>query len=299
MVGEDAMNASEVQNHTIPHQNMIDTIIHKGIATATLTLSLFAIIPTQAEAQSSNSRSRGTWTISRSGDYSLHRDINVREGDAIVITASNVTLDLNGRSISTNTPGEGRGIVIESGTGVTVFNGKVSGFNTNLAITGAENAKVSDLQITGEGLAPDGGPSEIGILIVNSRACTLRANTISSVNLGIFVRGGESTGNRIEKNVIVGGTTNSSNLLGICYNPAAGEGTVGPVGDSIYNNHIARFNYAISVSSGSTANLFVDNTLASFTGPFRNPETFGTNAEFDNASTIIPATESPAASVAP
>ncbi|MGI9244844.1 MAG: NosD domain-containing protein, partial [Verrucomicrobiales bacterium] len=266
---------------------MYNTIIRRGFAASILTLGLMTIAPTIAEARSSNSRAGNTWNITRPGNYKLYRNITVREGDAIVISASNVTLDLNGRTVSTNDRGTGRGVVIESGKDVTVRNGRISGFNTNVAISGAENAQVSNLQITGDGLAPDGGPSEIGVLVLNSRACTLRSNTISSVNLGIFVRGGGSTGNRIEGNVLVGGRTDASNIFGICYNPAPDEGSAGPSGDSIYNNHIARFNYAISVSAGSNANSFVDNTLSSFTGPFRDPDSFGTNAEFDNTSTII------------
>lgn len=278
---------------------MTPTIIRKGIAAATITLGLISIAPMEAEAQTANARFQGffnrgraTWEIDRPGNYTLRRDFTAREGDAIVISASNVNLDLNGFSVFPSEAGTGRGIVVTNSQGVSIHNGKVEGFNMNVVIEESENTAISGLQITGEGLAPNGGPSEIGIMIVNGRAATIRENTISSVNLGIFVRGGGSTGNRIEKNVVVGGADDSSNLLGICYNPAPGAGDAGPVGDSIYNNHIARFNYAISVSAGSQANLFIDNTLSSFTGPFRETSVFevqgGTNAEFDNASTIIP-----------
>jgi hypothetical protein len=101
------------------------------------------------------------------------------------------------------------------------------------------------------------------------------------------------------KNTIVGGATAANNLLGICYNPAPtpAGGTAnpeGPRGDSIYANHIARFNYSVAVSSGSISNMFNDNTLASFTGAFREPQNFsaagGTNLEFDNTATTIPST---------
>jgi hypothetical protein len=279
---------------------MTNILIHKGIAAATLTLGLIAIAPMSAEAQDTpnrfqafQNRGRTTWEISRPGNYTLRRDFTAREGDAIVISASNVNLDLNGFSVTASEAGTGRGIVIDNADGVSVHNGKVSGFNTNVIVSGAENVKITGLQISGEGLAPDGGPSEIGIVIIDGRAVTIRKNNISSVNLGIFVRGGGSTGNRIEENVVVGGPTDAHNLLGVCYNPAPDSGPAGPVGDSIYNNHIARFNYAFSVSDGSRSNIFVDNTMSSFTGAFRDPGAFeaqgGTNAEFDNTSTIIAA----------
>jgi hypothetical protein len=236
------------------------------------------------------------WRISRPGNYVLNHNLNVGRGDGIIITASNVTLDLNGHTVSTSARGTGRGILVENARGVTVKGGGVSGFNTNINLTGTQNVRVEDLRITGDGLAPSGGPTEIGIVLVNSWSASIQNNSISSVNLGIFVRGARSTGNRITQNVVSGGATASNNLLGICYNPEGGTaGPEGPRGDSIYNNHIARFGYAIAVSDGSVSNIFTENTLASFTGAFREPANFviqgGTNVEVDNTSVIIPATD--------
>ncbi len=239
-----------------------------------------------------------TWTINRSGSYKLWRNYTVNSGDAVLITASDVALDLNGFKIETRAPGTGRGIVVQSAKGVSIKGGMLGGFNANVALTNSQNVRVDGLQIIGGGLAPNGGPTEIGILLLNSWACDILNNSISSVNLGIFVRGVNSTGNRIMKNIVVGGATPANNLLGICYNPAAGEGTDGPRGDSIYNNQIARFGFAVAVSAGSVSNMFNDNTLASFTGAFREPENFsaqgGTNVEFDNTSVTLPSTTIPA-----
>ncbi len=239
------------------------------------------------------------WTINRSGSYKLWANHNVASGDGIVITASNVTLDLNGFGVSTTTRGTGRGIVVQGAKSVSIRGGRVGGFNANVALLDSQNVRVDGLQITGDGLAPSGGPTEIGVLLINSWGCDILGNTVSSVNLGIFVRGGKSTGNRLMKNVITGGATAANNLLGICYNPAptpAGgvADPAGPRGDSIYNNQIARFGFAIAVSAESVSNMFNDNTLASFTGAFREPQFFaaqgGTNVEFDNTSVTIPVT---------
>jgi parallel beta-helix repeat protein len=256
---------------------------------ALIAIAVLTILP--AAAQSTR---RAQWVINRGGDHILRQNIEVAQGDAIVVQASGVRLDLGGRSISTLLPGTGRGIVVEDGASVEIFNGKVGGFNANVVISGSENVTVTNVQVTGGGLAPSGGPTEIGMVLIDSRACVLRGNTISSVNLGIFVRGGGSAGNRIQENVVVGGATAANNLLGICYNPAPGAATpAGPRGDSIYNNHIARFGFAVAVSEQSLGNAFIDNTLASFTGPFREPQAFesngGTNVEGDNTSTVIPA----------
>lgn len=239
------------------------------------------------------------WTINRPGTYKLWDTQRVNSGDGIIITASNVTLDLNGQTLSAKTRGTGRGIVVQGAKGVTIKGGQVTGFNANVAVLDSQNVTVDGLKILGDGLAPNNGPTEIGLMLVNSYACDIMNNTVSSVNLGLFVRGERSTGNRLMKNVIVGGATAANNLLGICYNPAPtpAGGTAnpaGPRGDSIYNNHIARFGFAIAVSQGSLSNMFNDNTLASFTGGFREPQFFsaqgGTNVEFDNTSVILPST---------
>lgn len=101
-----------------------------------------------------------------------------------------------------------------------------------------------------------------------SKSVLIKNNNLSSVNLGIFVRGGASTGNRIFENVIVGGGNPANNLLGICYNPAPNAGQDGPRGDNIYNNLIARFNFAVAISPGSIHNIFNENNFASFTRVF-------------------------------
>ncbi len=246
----------------------------------------------QEEKEISLGRNR-TIEINRSGNYRLSNDVSVESGDGIVITASNVSLNLNGNTVQTWAAGTGRGIFINGAKGVSVKNGKVSGFNSNVMINNAVNVNVESLQIVGHGLAPNNGPSEIGLLIVNSRSVLFSRNNISSVNLGVFVRGGNSAGNRIFENVIVGGGNPAHNLLGICYNPAAGGGTNGPRGDNIYNNHIARFGYAIAISAGSLHNVFNENVLASFNGGFREPEALtqngGTNVSEGNIQTTIPA----------
>lgn len=269
---------------------MIRSILRLG---TTLTFAITTLLSTAPVAEADHGQNARVWTINRSGNYRLYRNHTVNSGDAIVITASNVTLDLGENQVATNARGSGRGISVEGAKGVVIRGGRVSGFNANVTITDSENVKVEDVQIVGDGLAPNNGPSEIGILLVNSRACAVEHNTVSSVNLGIFVRGGKSAGNRFLKNIIVGGATAANNLLGICYNPApGGSDASGPRGDSIYNNHIARFGYSVAVSAESRNNMFNDNTLASFIGAFREPQNFeaqgGTNVEFDNTATTLP-----------
>jgi hypothetical protein len=188
----------------------------------------------------------------------------------------------------------GRGVFVDGASGVAIRNGRIGPFNTNVMVMNAVNITIADLQIAGSGLPPVGGPAEIGVQIVNSRNVVVKNNSISSVNLGIFVRGGNSTGNRISENTMTGGATPGSNLLGICYNPAATGGDAGPSGDLIYNNLITRFNFAVAISPLSRWNVFSDNTLISFSSPFQEPQHLttggGTNISEGNKEARIPAT---------
>lgn len=235
--------------------------------------------------------------INESGSYVLRYDLWANSGDGVVIRASGVTIDMNGFEIGTRSRGAGRGIFIDGVSGVTIKNGRVGGFLTNVMVANATNVVVQNLQIVGTDLAPSGGPSEIGVQLVNTRASLLKGNTISSVNLGIFVRGGGSTGNRITENNITGGANPAHGLLGICYNPAPTGGNAGPRGDLIYNNHIARFGYAFAVSEFSIYNIVRDNTFASFIGGIRELQFFmgggGTNVAADNIDVVIPMTTLP------
>ncbi len=229
--------------------------------------------------------------INEPGSYVLLRDITSTE--PLRITASGVTLDLNGHVLTAAARGAGIGIGVEGANGVTIKNGRITGFQMNVRVMNSTNVNVRDLSILGTDLAPSGGPSEMGIVLINARAAFIQGNTISSVNLGIFVRGGISYGNRIFENLVVGGPTPANSLLGICYNPAPAAGTDGPRGDVVYNNHIARFGYAIAISQFSIGNIFRENTLASYVGGIREPQFLkangGTNVAEGNLETIIPA----------
>lgn len=276
--------------------------MHKKIVRYLMALGLITTFASLGYAQESGAiEMSAAWhgnrqiVISRPGLYRLRDDLRARSGNAIMIRASNVTLDLGGNSVATESPGTGSGVLVASV--VEVRNGKVGGFNVNLNAVNSENVRFRNLQVVGRGLAPNNGPTEIGVNLVQTRGAYVENNVITAVNLGIFVRGGFSTSNRIFENVITGGATPSSNLLGICYNPAPNAGTDGPCGDNIYNNHITRYGYAIAISAGSTHNVFNENVLASFIGGFREPEVLttggGTNVAEDNIMVTIPPTVLP------
>jgi nitrous oxidase accessory protein NosD len=203
----------------------------------------------------------GKTVIDRPGVYVLVRGFALTEpGTAIRITASNVTLDLAGATLTGPGEKQGIGIQVDGATGIRIHGGMVSGFGTGVEVRGATNVRVEDLQIEGLDL---GGPppGEVGVLILNSRAVVIEHNVVSHTFLGVFVRGGGSGGNRIANNTITGGTNGQ---LAICYNPD-GLGTLdGPSGDLVYNNHVSRFNLGIQTSAGTASNIFRENSIVFF-----------------------------------
>ena len=222
-------------------------------------------------------------TITESGSYVLLRDITIGEsGTAIVITADNVSLDLNGHAIVGPGNKQGVGIGIEGVKSISVHNGTIADFGTGIRIASAHDVIAENLQIRGE----DGGgppPGEVGLLVLNSRAVILKDNTISRTFLGIFVRGGGSGGNRIAGNTLTGG---QNGQLGICYNPDGSGNLAGPKGDLVYNNLVSRFNIGIQTSVQTFGNIFRENNIAFFQQAIQEV-TAGSNVFEDNTSIAI------------
>jgi len=196
--------------------------------------------------------------ITEPGMYFLDRSLTAGAATpAIDIMASNVTLDLNGYTITGPGGKQGTGIRVRNAQGVRVTNGRLANFAFHVMIAGSANVTVRDLQMRGEGLVVTAPPPETAVMIVQSRNVTVENNQIYNTGLGVFVRGGQSWGNRIAGNTITGGT---NGILAICYNPADGD-PMGPRGDVVENNHLANFNIGIQMSGLSSYNIVRNNTL--------------------------------------
>jgi len=219
--------------------------------------------------------------IRKSGSYTVRRPLKARSDQPLVtIAADDVSLDLNGFTLTGLGGKTGAGIVIDGRANVKVHGGTLRDFGTALDVRDSSNVVLAGLQISGEDLP--GLPPETGILLVNSRGVRMTDNVIARTFLGVFVRGGGSGANTIKRNTIAGG---ENGQLGICYNPApdADPAVDGPSGDLVAENHISRFRTAIQTSPASRANIFVRNYLGFFDLPFdeRTPgsNTIGANLE--------------------
>lgn len=219
-----------------------------------------------------------TGAITESGSYRLDRDLNGN----IAILASDVTLDLGGFSVSLASARNEAGITIRGVQGVEVFGGSIRDFGFGVIVDGSANVRLHDLRIRALNLPVVAPPPEVGIMIAQSSNVVVENNLIYNAGLGIFVRGGNSRGNRIANNTVTGG---SNSVFGICYNPTPADPR-GPRGDLIYNNVITGFATAISMSDQSLANVIRENTLVFRTVALESPSP--TNVDVDNIKVRLP-----------
>jgi hypothetical protein len=241
-----------------------------------------AAIPILGQNRQQPIATRGT--IDSPGSYVLIRDltINSASDSAIRITASGVTLDMNGYQISGPGVNAGVGITIGGAGGVKVTNGSFAGLGMGVVVMNSNNVSLSGLQIRGQDVAVMAPPPEVGIMIVHSKAVTVENNVISNVGLGVFVRGGRSGGNRIVNNTITAGM---NGLLAVCYNPAPDDDN-GPRGDLIDDNLMSGFGTGLSFSSGSLNNVVKNNTIFYRTSAFESES--ATNQDRMNPKVQLP-----------
>lgn len=112
--------------------------------------------------------SSAPFSISASGSYYLTNNLSVTSGDAITISVNNVTLDLNGFTISSTDPGNsGRGIYLTGASGnvdVTILNGHIKGNVTNSGGTFSGNG-------FGSGIEYVSTPSNVQVSGVSVSGC--------------------------------------------------------------------------------------------------------------------------------
>lgn len=217
------------------------------------------------------------------GVYTVHRNLSTNGAEPVItIRASNVYLNLNGRSLTGPGSKQGIGILVENVSAVCIRDGIIGGFGIGVRVAGSNNVRVQGLKILANDLGGSPPDVEIGIMLANSRAVLVKDNVISRVFLGIFVRGGGSGGNRIVENTITGAM---NGMLGICYNPVPGS-PAAPQGDLVYNNLISRFTTGIATSDQTRNNIFRENDIAYFSMPV-SEAVAGSNLFVDNTVTMM------------
>jgi hypothetical protein len=222
--------------------------------------------------------------ITHPGAYRVTGDFDAA-GDGIVIQSSHVLLLLGNHTITGPGNKSGRGIVLSGVSNVLVMGGSLETFGTAIVLENTYRSSVRRISVSGGNEfadPPNGISPQIGVMLINSAENWIAQNSFDQVNLGIFVRGGGSYGNRIFRNDVVGG---SNGLLAICYNPD-GLGTPdGPTQDNVHHNWLSKFSTGIVTSAGSASNLFAQNTIEYFGNAWADHN--GTNTFVRNQVTQI------------
>lgn len=178
-------------------------------------------------------------TLSRPGRYKLTGNLRVPAGVfGFEVTASDVTIDLNGFTMSSSPPGQATtGVFSESSNGLRVVNGTISGFGSNgiHQLSGARGV-VENMRILSN------GGSGLNMQLAHIRNNTIANNGNEGVTCGGCV---------IEHNVITGNT--SAGIHG-----ADGTTVIGNV--LVSNGFVGLFSTGGSaLSSGYGNNILVRN----------------------------------------
>ncbi|MEP6602770.1 MAG: right-handed parallel beta-helix repeat-containing protein [Spartobacteria bacterium] len=113
----------------------------------------------------------------------LTNDLSGCTNNGIIVGADNITLDLNGHSVSgTAASGDQAGIVLVGRTGVTVKNGTVRSFDAGVFINGGSNNTVDSVNAI-DNISYENGPltrGGDGIFILSSRNNRILRNTVAN-----------------------------------------------------------------------------------------------------------------------
>ena len=165
-------------------------------------------------------------------------------GDAIIVGADDITVDLGGHTVSG--AGVGVGITVRARQGVTVRNGQVRGFLTGIFVAQSTDIVVSHNELTQnrEGIFLNGSS---GNVVKNNVAW---ANQLRGIMLRPTMSGIVSTDNRVVENVL---TDNPSGIL-----------VFGQSGNTFIANHISGSSVgALDLTGGgASGNVFRGNRLA-------------------------------------
>jgi len=212
------------------------------------------------------------YVISQSGSYRLSGNLTTVNMGAIVIETSNVTLDLNGFTISCGQCTSHTGITA-TGTGATIRNGTVTGFGGSSGMgilfwgSGVIRAKVDHVAVTQNGSYGIYATGSAEVMVTNSDVSGNASVGISCPSGTLMVIDSKVSDNGLDGIEINAGMVTSSSIVG---NGNSGSGLRGGIivgtTASITNNFIA-YNAVFGIAgeqpviAGVGLNTFFGNTV--------------------------------------
>ncbi len=219
--------------------------MHKTLFTAALAAT--ALFPLRA-ADGRIPISAVPFTINAPGAYYVTRDLTVASGVAVTINANNVTLDLNGHTLTNSATAAGNWVIITnvSFNGVRVTGGRVVGGNLGVELEGSSAAQLQldHLNVSGAGA--------YGVNIYSSGVVPATA-----IVEAVQVTGPAGTAG-IALQGVSGGRVSGNSTKG-CYNGIQLDNSRGVI---VENNTVAdSTNFGIYLINGSRDNLLTGNTV--------------------------------------
>jgi hypothetical protein len=177
-------------------------------------------------------------TISRRGKYKLSSGLTVASGkNGIVVTASEVTIDLNGFAIAGHSSGlSPSGIHAGPRNSLTVLNGTISGFRSYGVLTSGRFAVIEAMRIVGtnEGLQLGDDARIARSTISSNRASGIRCGLRCLVEQNVITLNGLDGIQLRNGGMVLGNTITSNKTFGI-YGDIGG--TVGFGNNALYGNN--------------------------------------------------------------
>ncbi|MFT3684921.1 MAG: hypothetical protein QM783_08345 [Phycisphaerales bacterium] len=219
--------------------------------------------------------------ISQSGSYVLTGNIAVGAAVAVTISASHVTLDLNGFAVSAAV---GASSVVSIGpssstTNVDVRNGTVAGGVIGVALSGAANLTLEDLRIVGPKqygiVTQSGGTQARNVVVRRCRVMDVGASTTSAdSNMTIIAISISSAGTVIADNAIGSLSYNGSGTVTFRAISISGPGAASAlIAGNLINCSPAVVSTSTFPSTGisfatNIAGVVRNNTVIGFTTPY-------------------------------
>jgi len=187
-------------------------------------------------------------------------------GDALIVNADGVTVDLNGHTLSGS--GSGVGVTVRARQNVTIHGGTIRDFTTGIFVANSNGVLIKDNRLTGnrEGVFLNGSSDNVvkeneawqnqlrGIMLRPTLSGTMSTRNLVKENVlrenpsGILVFG--QPGNTFKENRISGSSFAAIDLTG-----------PGASGNFFKENVLETSAAGISFGPGWTGNVFVENRL--------------------------------------
>lgn len=176
-------------------------------------------------------------------DVTLTSDLNCSNGDGLIVGASDITINLNGYSISSGdeTGSEPRttdydgtsGILVAGADNVAIAGlGEITGFSRGVTFQGSSGGQLTDVQLAG---------NDIGAVMARSQGTEISRNTFT--NNGIAVVSDTSSGGVTAFNQIVANLEEGILLLGSSDNVVAANNMYGNGANGIYLDPMSEGNH--------------------------------------------------------